>query len=99
MSSKSVNSSSSPALKETKEETVSEQRVPKVVAVDHSLVTSMSPSNKFSALFHKSNALTRDEKQEEVALYSKKKRPTGRELLKLQELATAPLSTPFGIQE
>ena len=81
MSSKSIDSSLSPAHEETNEESVSEQTVPKVVAVDHSSVTSMSPNNKFSALFPKSSALTRDDKQEEVALYSKKKRPTGQELL------------------
>ena len=64
MSSKSVDSNKSPALEETREEIVSEQTVPRVVAVDHSLVTSMSPTNKFSALFPESNALTRYEKQE-----------------------------------
>ena len=78
MSSKSVDSSLSPALEGGKEESVYERTIPEVVALDHSSVTNMSPSNKFSALLPKSNAPTRDGKQEEVALYSKKKRLMGR---------------------
>ena len=50
----------------------------------------MVPTNEYAGYFIQTTALKEEEKHSKVVMCSKRNRGTGRELLKLQEIAIAP---------